>query len=87
MGLEYGANLLVKHAAETNHYKALVSIGNPLLLETSEKGFRWPWTSTLEKDMIAGRKKKANISEPVKSLYEVDMLQYNLRPENVPAFK
>ncbi len=32
-GFEYGANLLVKHAALTNHYNGLVSIGNPFVLE------------------------------------------------------
>jgi hypothetical protein len=34
MGVEYGANLLVKHAGQSNtqYYKGIVSIGNPLLL-------------------------------------------------------
>lgn len=87
LGLEYGANLLVRHAAQSSHYRGLVSIGNPLLLGEAEKGFKWLWKYTLEKDLIACRKKKAMITEPVDNLYDVDMIEHKLKEEDVKAFK
>lgn len=79
IGLEYGANLLVRHAALSNHYAALVSIGNPMVLETAEKGFSWLWKYTLEKDLIRRRRKKARIEQPISRLYDVDRVEHGLK--------
>lgn len=75
LGVEYGANLLVLHAAKSGKklYDGLVSIGNPLDLEKSERNIKGLWKLTLEKQLIACRSKKANLQEQPSTLYDVDL--------------
>jgi predicted alpha/beta-fold hydrolase len=89
LGVEYGANLLVLHAAKSGKklYDGLVSIGNPLDLEKSERNIKGLWKLTLEKQLIACRSKKANLQEQPSTLYDVDLHEHHLKPEQLASFK
>ena len=94
IGVEYGANLLLKYAAiNKNDFKGLVSIGNPFDLVKSEINLQQSWLwKQLYNSILKGKTEKAlkidrNLELEGTSLFELEKQLYKIKDQELVQWK